>query len=320
MSQTGQKIDITAADWAARVDRGPLSAEDDQALESWLGRDSRHRGAFMRMRAIALHTERARALGPEFNPDQFVIPAEPRAQRRKLVWLAAAAACLAIVIALPLMMTGQKYDTRRGEVRVVSLQDGSVMTLNTASDVKVDFDGSTRRVRLIQGEAWFEVAKDGARPFIVAAGETSIRALGTSFSVRHLEGMPVQVLVSEGLVAVKQSQTAPAVRVSANMRVVLPLDNAKAQPKAAVMAQETVNREFAWREGRIAFESEPLETAAAAFARYSSIQIVIDDPTLARQEITGLFTANDPVSFARAAAASLGLKTEIEGEEVHLRR
>jgi transmembrane sensor len=322
MPQINQEIDATAAGWAARLDRGPLSTEDERSLEAWLEQDARHQGAFMRMRAIAMHTERARALGPNFEPDRFAVPSAHRFSRRRTLWVAglAAAACVAGIVALPLIAPGQAYKTQRGEVRVISLKDGSVVTLNTASRAEVDFNDATRKVRLIEGEALFEVAKDSLRPFIVDAGDASVRALGTSFSVRRLGDAPIHVTVSEGLVEVKQSSVAAPVRIAANMRAVIAMPRAKIGPAPIAISPEAVSRELAWREGRIAFEAESLAAAAATFARYSPTRIVIDDPIVARKEITGLFTANDPVSFARAAAASLGLTAEIAEGEVRLGR
>lgn len=332
--KTAKEIDATAADWAARIDRGPLTADEERALTLWMDSETRNRGAFMRMRAIALHTERAQALGPNFVPDNFIArsvealpgsaqrgaPALRRRVSRMRLWVAAAAACAGVAIALQLMHGGVDYDTRQGEVRVVSLDDGSVMTLNTASRVEVSFEKDIRRVRLIEGEALFDVAKDKARPFVVAAGDTSVRAIGTSFTVQRLAGQPIQILVREGLVEVRQPSLATPMRVPANMRAEMPANPRDTAPKPMAMRPDAINRELAWRDGRIVFEAETLDRAAVAFARYSQTRIVIDDPVVARKEITGLFTANDPVSFAKAAATSLGLKAEVRGGEVRLSR
>lgn len=323
MSQINQKIDATAADWAARLDRGPLSVADEEALESWLGEDTRHRGAFMRMRAIALHTQRASALGPSFDPERFQPPAAANREhklRSQMLWLGAAAAALIAVVTLPRLLTsGRDFETRIGEMRVISLEDGSAMSLNTDSRAQVTFSDDRRTIRLLNGEALFDVAKDPARPFVVEAGEASVRAIGTSFTVRHLKHAPIQVIVQEGLVEVQQLSAAP-VRVAANMRAELLPASARVTSTAESISPDVVSRELAWRDGRIAFESEMLSEAAVAFSRYSPTRIVIDDPEVAALEITGLFTANDPVSFARAAAASLGLKAQVAEDEVRLTR
>lgn len=319
--ETSQEIDAVAADWAARIDRGALSPADEGALDAWIAGDARRLGAFMRMRAVALQSNSAKALGPDFDPEAFA-QAEPSAAtpitRRRMFWLggSAVAASALGAVGLGLMMRDTVYETRLGEMRVVTLEDGSAVTLNTASRIRVAFADARRTVTLEEGEALFDVAKDPARPFIVEAGGTSVRAVGTSFSVKRLNDAPVEVLVREGIVEVAQPATHRPVRMTANMRIVT--SHAVAQPVA--IAQTEVDRETAWRSGRIAFEGEPLAQAAAAFGRYSDTRIIIEDPGIGREEITGLFASNDPVTFARAAAASLELKATIGPGEVRLSR
>lgn len=319
--ETSQEIDAVAADWAARIDRGALSPADEGALDAWIAGDARRLGAFMRMRAVALQSNSAKALGPDFDPEAFA-QAEPSAAtpitRRRMFWLggSAVAASALGAVGLGLMMRDTIYETRLGEMRVVTLEDGSAVTLNTASRIRVAFADARRTVTLEEGEALFDVAKDPARPFIVEAGGTSVRAVGTSFSVKRLNDAPVEVLVREGIVEVAQPATHRPVRMTANMRIVT--SHAVAQPVA--IAQTEVDRETAWRSGRIAFEGEPLAQAAAAFGRYSDTRIIIEDPGIGREEITGLFASNDPVTFAKAAAASLELKATIGPGEVRLSR
>src|SRR5690606_2011811 len=166
---------------------------------------------------------------------------------------------------------GQSYSTRLGEVKVTPLADGSVMTLNTASRVVVTFSDTQRSIRLLEGEALFDVARDAARPFVVAAGEARVRAVGTSFMVRRLGDAPVQVLVREGIVEVSRNAgnaTPGPVRVAANTRAVE--SSSSVTPVAAMPVEPAViRRELAWREGRIAFQGETLGQAAAQFSRYS---------------------------------------------------
>lgn len=324
--QSSREIDAEAAGWAARLDRGPLSGGEQQALDDWLAADVRRVGAFARARGIALYTERARALGPDYDPDAFcATPAASRAavpRAHGARWWAAGAALAASVVAavvfvgLPSTDPGERYETRLGEMRVVSLADGSVLTLNTRSQAVVHYTTERREVQLLRGEGLFEVARDPARPFEVDAGETRVRAVGTSFTVRRPEDAPVEVLVREGEVEVDSPQGPLApVRLRANMKLVAA---ASAVPVSVEPAE--IHRELAWREGRIAFEGETLSQAAEQFARYSDTRIVIVDPALAEERITGLFQANDPVGFSRAVATSLGLHVEFAAQEVRLRR
>ena len=321
--ETSEEIEAAAARWAARIDRAPLSADEERQLEQWQAGDSRRLGAFMRLRAVAHFSERARALGPGFDPDSFTerddMASRPTS-RRRMLWLggSAIAACAVGALGLNIALGGSTYSTRLGEVRVVTLDDGSVVTLNTNSRIDVDFGADRRFVTLQEGEALFDVAKDPTRPFIVQAGATAVRAVGTSFTVKHLAASPVEVLVREGIVEVTRPSAARPVRMAANMRIVASEAGMGDQP--VHMASEDITRDLAWKSGRIAFEGETLEQAAAAFERYSDIRILIDDPSVGREEITGLFAANDPVSFGRAVAASLDLKATIGPGEVRLSR
>jgi transmembrane sensor len=319
-TETAKQIDARAADWAARLDRGVLSSEDEARLDAWLAGDPRRAGAFARARAVALHSERARALGPRFDPKTFSVPASSPS-RRRLLWGTAAAAGIggALLTGYSLSAAGEVYATRRGEMRVVPLADGSVVNLNTDSRVMVRYTAKRRTIHLDRGEALFDVAKDTARPFVVRAGDTDVRAVGTSFSVQRLADAPVQVLVREGVVEVDRGQGG-AVRLTANMRAVAPLTGGADLIRTAAVAPVEVERAVAWREGRIAFEGETLAEAVKDFRRYSDTRIVIDDPSIAREEVTGLFEANDPVGFAQAVATSFGWHAEVGENQVRLSR
>jgi len=327
--QTSRDIDVEAAEWAARADRGPLPPDAQHALDEWLAGDIRRVGAYAKARGIALHSERARALGPRFDPDAFAAASEPGprmsdspARRRWLLngvmGLAASLAAVAVVFFL-WSGPGDHYETRRGEIRVVPLADGSVVTLNTDSRIAVDYASDRRSIRLQRGEALFDVAKDRARPFVVDAGGTRVRAVGTSFTVSRLPDAPIQVLVREGIVEVSARGEARPVRMQANMRAAVASRSAAPVITQPVVPDE-IGRELAWREGRLVFQGETLQQAADRFARYSDIRIVIADPAVAAEPITGLYQANDPVGFSRAVASSLGLRAEIATGEVRLRR
>jgi transmembrane sensor len=321
--ETGQVIDAQAADWAARVDNGPLSAEEQSAFDAWLAGDRRRLGAYAKARAVFAHVQRARALGPDYDAAEFAMPPVAVANQpsRRQLWIGgtATAATLAIAAGVSLQVRSSVFRTKLGEVRLVPLPDGSSMTLNTASRASIDFSDTERRVHLIAGEALFDVARDVKRPFLVEAADTQVRAVGTSFAVRRLRHRPVQVLVREGVVEVKREVTGagPPVRVTANTRAVAATDGAV---DASAITPAEVSRELVWREGLLAFEDMPLERAVAEFARYSDTRIVIEDPAIARETVTGLYMANNPTGFAKAVADALDLQTEATSREVRLYR
>ena len=303
MRDTSQSIDDQAAAWIARMDRAPLSGDDARRLERWLAGDSRRRGAMLRARAALLQSEAAVALGAGFDPAGF-LPAPsrpaPAARRRLLGWGMAAAVGLAGLVMLPVTMHGSTaYATERGEMRMVPLGDGSTATLNTITRIRVRYDGVQRLVTLLEGEVWFEVVRDPARPFVLEVDGRRLTAHGdASFLVRKLEGVPLHVSVHEGRV-----DPASGPRVATG-----PLPRAE------------LARELAWREGRIAFHGESLAEAAAAFDRYSGIRIMIDDPALAGEPVTGLFAANDPVGFGRAISDVFEAETRIVDGNVVIAR
>ncbi|MDB5741623.1 MAG: hypothetical protein JWP16_2663, partial [Alphaproteobacteria bacterium] len=318
-----REIDAEAAMWAARVDSGPLSPEQEQAHKAWLASDVRCLGAFGRMRAVALLTERARALGPDFNPADFAPTAAVAPSRRVMLQAGTAIAATALVGAVSAWQVIRhrgRYQTGKGEVKVIALKDGSVVTLNTASEIAVNYSDDLRGVELLRGEALFDVAKNVTRPFVVAAGDTRVRVVGTSFTVRHLETAPVQVLVREGIVEVFKPAAGDApVRITANA-----MAEAGGGERDMVVARQIpvaqLHRQMAWQNGQIAFEGETLAQAAGEFARYSDTRIVIADPALAREEIAGLFKATDPVGFAKTIAISLNARADIGEGEVRLTR
>jgi transmembrane sensor len=322
--KTARQIDAEAADWAARIDRGPFSPLEEQSFQAWLHEDVRAMGAFGRMQALALSTERARALGSDFDPAAFVpVPSRYTPSRRTLLQAGGAiAATLLFGVAgtWEVLRHRGRFSTGKGETKVVALKDGSVVTLNTASEIVVNFSQALRSVELVRGEALFDVAKNRARPFVVAAGDTSVRVVGTSFSVSRFDAAPIQVLVREGIVEVFKPNAGSVVpvRISANTLAVAPPDDADIAARSIPSAQ--VHRAMAWQAGEIAFEGETLAQAATEFSRYSDTRIVIDDPVLAREEIAGLFKATDPVGFAQTIALSLNAHARIGEGEVRLTR
>jgi len=322
--KTAHQIDAEAADWTASIDRGPLSPEQEHLFQAWLAGDARAMGAYGRMRALALTTERARALGPDFDPAAFVAAPSLYIPSRRTLLRAGGAIAATLLVGVAgtweMLRHRGRFSTGKGETKVVALKDGSVVTLNTASEILVNYSENLRSVELVHGQALFDVAKNKARPFVVAAGDTSVRVVGTSFSVSRFDAAPIQVLVREGTVEVFKptARDVAPIRISANTMAVAMPDNGDITARAVPTAQ--VHRAMAWQEGQIAFEGETLARAAAEFSRYSDTRIVIDDPALAKEEIAGLFKATDPVGFAQTIAISLNAHARIGEGEVRLTR
>lgn len=323
--ESSRYIDATAADWIARLDRGPLSQEEAQALEAWLGGDPRRRGAMLRADALSLMSESAGALGPRFEPAQFAPPPVPppaTVSRRKLLAWTGAGGLAATSIAVLAVSTqpAAAITTGLGEVRLVTLDDGSTVMLNTQSSLRVRYGDRIRRVELLYGEAYFTVVPDQHRPFVVDLPGKPLRAARGAFRVRKLEGKPVDILVDQGGVSLGEAGTADAVFLRANTRLSLPVAANAPLSAPQTISADHVARALAWREGKLAFEGERLDQAAAEFARYSRTRIEIRDPALAAEPVTGLFAASDPAGFGRAVASVFDARVEQQDGAVILTR
>jgi len=337
-----ESIDEQAARWAIRATAGPLSPEAQRDLDAWLNTDSRHRGAYVRARAQWADLDRLAALhGPASAVHEK--PAPPHAATENLIaeqgkdppgvsrrqLLAAGVAAITVAgggLSWRLLREDSvRYVSGIGEVRRIALEDGSTLVLNTATEVTAQFSQRQRNIRLIRGEALFDVAHDKLRPFVVVANGTAVRAVGTEFAVR-MESTQVDVTVTEGVVEVANSplgigtETSPgsavaAKRVSAPARIVV----ARARPpEISSIAAAAADRQLAWREGMVSFDGESLRTAVAEINRHNRRQIVVEDPVLAAKPIVGVFRATDLEGFSAAAAEALKAKAVPDGDIIRL--
>jgi transmembrane sensor len=193
-----------------------------------------------------------------------------------------------------------RYVTSVGEQRTARLDDGSTIVLNTGTELRVEFTDQLREVRLLKGEALFNVASDAARPFRVLSHGAVAQAIGTSFVVRR-NGEQTIVTVIEGQVAVAsqlgvtelKSAQLPreSRRLAAGDRARVADDAIETTPVANPAAVT------AWRTGRLIFDGETLAEAAAEFNRYNEMQIVIEDTQLAGERLSGVFDAHQPQSL-----------------------
>jgi transmembrane sensor len=302
------------------MDAGPLTEAEQRELDKWLESAPGRRGALIRARTVWTDLDRVGALAR----GQATKPASKfkhlrfwheRTWRAGATALAAAAGLAALGwIALPaLLHLNHSLESDVGEVRRVTLADGSTVVLNSGSRLRVNFRPEVREVQLEKGEALFEVAKNKERPFIVSTPMASVRAVGTAFAVRIADDA-VNVTVTEGVVEVGGSAEPPqrvAVNERATVRREKPIRIEEITPVVA-------HRELAWQEGMVSFAGESLERAAAEVNRYSRRQVVIDDPALATKPVVGIFRAGDVDGFASAAAVALGAQIHQEGDTVRL--
>jgi transmembrane sensor len=321
--ETSHDIDQAAAEWAARLDRGSLSPEETCRLEAWMAGDPRRCGAFLRARAFALHSESARALGSHYNPKAFGGRADPQQTRRRfLTWGGALAASVTVAAILGLSLEApEAYATERGEVRRMPLPDGSTLMLNTETRVRVAKSTMGCEVELVEGEIFLDGKNSRDRTLSIRVAGCRLDPKDASFCVRKIGRTPIDILVGAGRVNLTIPGGEPVVLDAGAGAVIEPPDeNRVAHITLRTLSADVITREMAWLEGNIAFEGNTLAQAAAAFARYSDMRIVIEDSNLAQETITGLFAANDPGAFSRAVAALFGAQVETREDAIVLRR
>jgi len=280
-----------------------------------VGADPRHAVAFARMEAAWDASERLRAAPPPLELDTPVgreppAPAVARASSRRSMMfgaMAAASAAVAATVGWRLLDNVALYRTGIGERRVVALQDGSKVTLNTASTVEVAFTAHERRVRLVRGEALFEVAHDASKPFLVDAGAARFRALGTAFNVRVRSDV-VELTVTQGVVAVVAGEAgvaqASAAKIVAGGGAVV--RSGAVAPTA--LDDQHLRQRTAWQEGVLEFDGESLAQVVGEFNRYRRQPIVIGDARLESLRIGGRFEVDEADRFLTALTSSFPIE------------
>jgi transmembrane sensor len=308
-----ERIEEEASRWLAVRDTHADAANDSE-FNRWLDADIRHRVAYLKLEAAWQRSERLRELKPL---DRAADPDLLRIHRRP--WPAAIAASVS-VLALAIgawayvEFRWQRYETPVGGLSRVVLDDGSIIDLNTNSAVRVRLR-RIREVELERGEGRFEVAPDSARPFVVTAAGANVRALGTAFTVRLRAPARVDVVVSEGRVAIASEQVSRAPPLYANEAAVV-LPN---RVSVTRIGPQLLARRLAWTSGRIVLQGETLSEAIAEFNRYNARQLAFE-PAIATLPVAGNFTATDPESFAAALASAFHLRIDpSSGEAIVLR-
>lgn len=301
MTHMNPSMSDEAARWTARMDAGAWTASDESELQAWLAAHPMHGGALLQAQAAWISTDLELVEGVRNDAP----PA--RVSRRWMVTGGGGLIAASLVGGLLWRTSSLQYSTGVGEIRRVPLEDGSVAAINTASRIEIRVDAKQRSVKLEAGEAWFQVAKDKQRPFVVDAGRVRVRAVGTAFAVR-LERDGAQVVVTEGVVeAWVEGAEGHRVRVAAGGRAFVSnnaaIDVAAAEPSA-------VDRSLAWRAGKIDLDGNRLDFAVGEFNRYNARKLIIADPALAGEEFDGIFRVDDPEGFATAVRDSLGVPVD----------
>ncbi|HEY0956266.1 MAG TPA: FecR domain-containing protein [Roseateles sp.] len=314
-----REILAEAAVWVARLHGPDRSRDMERECLAWQAQSEAHRQAFERCTDTWLE-----AAGLTRAQVQAAIGG-PR--RRASSWgntgrMALAVAVLSIVVIATLILwPGQTYSTGVGEQRLIILTDGSRMTLNTSTEVRVWLTDSQRNVTVKYGEALFEVAKEAGRPFVVVVADAQVVATGTAFLVRStppaqsasdafgvtlIEG---QVIVQRAAATVQSTLNAPVVMAPGERLSVNRLAGSSGQaPKRARVDRPQLDQLLAWQRGFAVLDDTTLNDAVADMNRYSKVSITLRDPqALGALRVSGTFRTGDNEAFAQAVARLHGL-------------
>jgi transmembrane sensor len=301
---------IEAAEWSVLLQDDPDDADLRRRFEAWHRQSALNAGAWAEIQSTAgLAREALPAYAHEWQPIVAAKSGRSRQSTGRRRWLLPVASmALAAVIAwaaVPAVLLQLQADhvTGTAELRTIRLQDGSEVTLAPDSAVAVSYEPGERRVRLLQGEAFFAVASDRQRPFRVTARSVQASVLGTSFDVR-LDEATVTVAVQEGRVLVEATdevtgrgetlQAGQAVRVAGKGEF------ARLAEKPGMIA--------AWRRGELYLRNRPLGEAVSEIRRYFPGAIIVTDAALETLPTTGVFNTADPEGALRGIAQAQGAR------------
>jgi transmembrane sensor len=299
-----------AQQWIVRIDAAKLTAAERAQLHDWLARDPLH-GRLLDEHAKIWHAAgKARAADrPAAAP-----AANGPSWRHRGVGAGMLAACVA-ALAVWFVPPGTTPDTApvlqtaTGQHQRFAMNDGSHIELNTQSRAIVHYAPARREIVLVDGEGFFEVAKDKQRPFTVVAGDTTVRAVGTRFSVQRGAHGRVDVVVSEGVVQVTHGPAAPTRLVAGET-----LAATNGEVAVTKLSDEKITQLLAWQQGRVTFDDTPLAAALAEMSRYASTPISAGDADAASVKVSGSFSTTNVDAFLRSIALGLDLTVVKRGE------
>ena len=351
-----KKSDVTAEScaWIAQIETRELTPEDLKAFREWIQRTPRHASEIRRLAMLSsdlnVLTEMAGPL------EHAARQSQPTAKKRwRRGWLRpagvlvalAAAAVLAggafLRVTAPSAPVGPvMVATAIGDYEDSVLADGTGLQLNSDSQVEIDFTAEERTVRLLKGEAFFEVAHDPARPFVVYVRDKYVWAVGTAFGVRLLED-DFEVTVTHGRVALAETAAPPALgdnapaaieveavadtRLATAQPIILRagqsvvLSSFEDPPPIVDMTERELMRKLSWQENLLEFFETPLAEVISEVSRHTTMQIEIADSELKSLEFGGIFRTGDTDALLDALAASYEIEIEyVSDNAVRLKR
>ena len=286
--------------WFVRMNSGDATDAEKAEHAIWMAADPAHKAEYHALGTI-WHDLDAVADPRNKNIQQVPVPTPVTSRRAFLYGGAAIAASLGVLFLAPPDFLTSDYATSTGELRSVTLSDGTTVDLDADTAIAIDYTEQSRKVQLLRGRAFFDVAKDIARPFTVTAAGGSVTALGTRFVV-HEWATEVTVWVEESAVSVIAPDKSERVINAAQLTT---FNTAGFGPISAA----DVNAEGAWKRGKLIFEDRPLRQVLADVNRYRSGTIRATDSTLLNMRVSGIFDIKKPDGVLDAIRNTLPVRT-----------
>lgn len=329
-ASTLERMRREASDWIALRDAG-FTAEQQDAFFAWLAADPRHAEVYSELQKVFkqmdVMVEWRPLNAPEPNPDLLLTSPARSFGAKKWGWVLAMAA--AVILGFSMWQTPeQPRDAARAtpapsNLTALSyerhvLEDGSVMELNRGAQVTLQFERSRRLLQLVSGEAYFTVAKDPNRPFIVRAGGGEVTAIGTAFNV-SLSSAHLEVFVTEGRIRLEppKNERLPmtddadiAQTLEAGQGVLMPVQGPTGPLVISPYPAQTVAQKLSWKDELVEFTGTPLSEVILEFNRRNHTQLVIGDSELSARQITGALRPNNLDGFVELLQVTQGIEAE----------
>jgi len=335
-----------AAVWLIRISDNALSPDDVDDLREWIGRSDFHRDYFIQLSQswddMAVLQELA---------ELFAVPRAATASQHhhglglwinKLSFAGFTATASLVACTFAVLLYGlsafdsepQSLQTAIGEQRLERLDDGTVLTLNTNSELRVDYSGDNRIIHLSRGEVNFDVAKDPHRPFVVYAGDGLVWAVGTAFNIRLIEDSvdltvtegrvkvysgiapsePLQTLVTDSLST--ENTPTPVQQNEAFVKAGEVLQYSQVIAQKGEMQLEQLEKKLAWQQGALIFKGETLEQVVVEVRRYTDKEIRIVDADIKNTKVGGYYKTDDIDSLLRSMSQSFGIHVAYLDDDV----
>lgn len=337
-------VEIAASEWFARLDRGLTADEQDRYVE-WLAKDPLHRETINRYQSDWENFDRLAGIHlkshARIDPD-LLAPAREQGSRwarwgRNLAIFGPLPFAAIVVLTLFFVFSGpeesaglklQPATELLARIEQKTLADGSIIEMNRGAEVEVAYTAAERRVFLKKGEANFDVAKDPDRPFLVNVAGVDVQAVGTIFSIR-LQEDEVDVIVTEGVVKVKPSNSAPAAPQGAvsdtflqvGQRAKVDIGSAAPVINVSAIDDREVQERHLWKPRLLDYDKILLGEIVKEFNRSNPVKVVLSDPSLETISLSSTFWSDNVEGFVRLMESSFGMEAEWRGSrEILLRK